>query len=125
MSMHPMTSEVRDYVTANDHLQYSNLADGLVAIEVTHSNLPSKMLDIRFDLHSTIEDVKERLRKHIGTPVDYQRLLLRINGEVVCELADNSRMVTFCTAFSPTYCIHLKHNSSLSVVGILLGSIRE
>ena len=30
---------VRDYITAQDHLQYSQLPDGVVAILLTHSNL--------------------------------------------------------------------------------------
>ena len=35
-------------------LQYSQLPDGIVAILMTHSNLPAKHLDIRLDLHSTV-----------------------------------------------------------------------
>lgn len=30
---------VKDYVTANDHLQYTWLAEGTVQVNVTHSNL--------------------------------------------------------------------------------------
>ena len=45
---------VRDYVTAHDHLQYTQLPADVVAVHVTHSNLPSKMLDIRFNLHTKV-----------------------------------------------------------------------
>jgi hypothetical protein len=45
---------VRDYVTALDHLQYQNLAEGVVSVHITHINLPSKYLDLRFDLHMTV-----------------------------------------------------------------------
>ena len=104
--MHPMTKEIRDYVTANDHMQYANLPAGVVAVEVTHSNLPSKFLDLRFDLHSTIESVKERLRQHFGTPVEHQRLILKISGEFICELDDNSRKLGYYSVESG-YEIHV------------------
>ena len=45
---------VRDYVTAADHLQYSQLPEDMVAVLVTHSNLSAKHLDIRFNLHTTV-----------------------------------------------------------------------
>ena len=45
---------VRDYVTAQDHLQYVNLPDDIVAILITHSNLTAKHLDIRLNLHLTV-----------------------------------------------------------------------
>ena len=38
---------IRDYVTAQDHLQYQQLAEGVVAILLTHSNLEAKHLDVR------------------------------------------------------------------------------
>lgn len=46
---------VRDYVTGADHLQYSLLPEDVVAIEVSHSNLHAKHLDIRLNLHSTVK----------------------------------------------------------------------
>ena len=55
---------VKNYITAKDDEHYALLPEDTVAIIVTHSNLPSKFLDLRFDLHTTIEGVKERFRKH-------------------------------------------------------------
>lgn len=86
---------LRDYITANDHLQYTQLPDGVVAVLLTHSNLDAKHLDIRLDLHNKIEDVKEKLRTHIGTPVLHQRLILRNQGRDICEMGDNSKMLGF------------------------------
>ncbi len=66
---------IRDYVTAMDHvrktrnvsalcseingsqiiqLQYTTLPEGVVAILMTHSNLPTKHVDIRLSLHNTV-----------------------------------------------------------------------
>ena len=47
---------VRDYVTANDYQQYSQLPEDVVAVLITHSNLTAKHLDIRFNLHTTVRN---------------------------------------------------------------------
>lgn len=91
---------VRDYITAQDHLQYSQLPEGTVAILLTHSNLSAEHLDIRLDLHLTISDVKEKFRKHIGTHVDHQRLLLKDQGRLICEMLDNNKMLGFYSVTS-------------------------
>ena len=91
---------VRDYVTAADHLQYSQLPDGIVAILLTHSNLAAKHLDIRLDLHTTIGAVKDKFRTHIGTHAEHQRLLLKDQGRLICEMSDNSRMLGFYSVTS-------------------------
>ena len=45
---------VRDYITALDHLQYTQLPEDVVAILLTHSNLPAKHVDIRLKKHMTV-----------------------------------------------------------------------
>lgn len=45
---------VRDYITAQDHLQYTQLPADVVAILLTHSNLPAKHVDIRLKKHMTV-----------------------------------------------------------------------
>ena len=37
---------VRDYITANDHLQYTQLPEGVVQILLTHSNINQNYLDV-------------------------------------------------------------------------------
>ena len=91
---------VRDYVTGQDHMQYSQLPDGVVAICLTHSNLSAKHLDIRLDLHMTIADAKEKFRTHIGTPAEHQRLHLLDQGRMICEMSDNNRMLGFYSVAS-------------------------
>ena len=91
---------VRDYITAQDHLQYSQLPDGVVAILLTHSNLTAEHLDIRLDLHLTIMEVKEKFRTHIGTHIDHQRLILKDQGRLICEMPDNNKMLGFYSVTS-------------------------
>lgn len=44
---------IRDYITAQDHLQYTQLPEGVVAVLVTHSNLTAKHIDVNIMLTST------------------------------------------------------------------------
>ena len=42
-----------------------------------------------------IADVKARLKLHVGTPVEHQRLVHKINGTMVRELSDDTKMLGF------------------------------
>lgn len=81
-------------------MQYSTLPEGVVCVVMTHSNLPSEHPDIRLELHMTILEVKEKFRFHIGTPIDYQRLILKDHGHVIGELSDNSKKLGFYSVVS-------------------------
>ena len=50
----PDMASLRAYVTAADDRHYATVPEGTVALQVTHSNLRAKMLDIRLDMHSTV-----------------------------------------------------------------------
>lgn len=71
---------MRSYVTATDHLQFSWLADGMVQIDVTHSNLKQYCMEMRLDLHTKICDVKRKLYTHSGTSLPYMTLQLKESG---------------------------------------------
>ena len=91
---------IQDWVTARDHEQWSLLPDGMVAVNVSHSNLSQKMLELRFDLHQTIGEVKARLHLHHGTPAASQRLVLRDGGVDICQLDDDAKMLGFYNVVS-------------------------
>jgi tubulin-folding cofactor B len=44
--------------------------------------------------------VKERLHKHVGTPAEHQRLILKRSGSPIAELSDNTRMLGFYSPLS-------------------------
>jgi hypothetical protein len=50
------------------------------------------MIEIRFDKHMTIEDVKFKLHKHTGTPSHSQKLVLKDGGQV-----QNYTLVFICS----------------------------
>jgi len=63
-----------------------------VCLHVSHSNLNRRMIEIRFDKHMTIEDVKFKLHKHTGTPSHSQKLVLKDGGQV-----QNYTLVFICS----------------------------
>eukprot|EP00850_Spirogloea_muscicola_P025745 SM004144S15586 [mRNA] locus=s4144:154:952:- [translate_table: standard] len=77
---------LRAYVSAPSG---QNRAAGTVLLRVSHSNLQQRFMEIRFDLHSSIESVKERLQRQTGTPVDAMTLQLFDAGDalVAADLA--------------------------------------
>ncbi len=44
--------------------------------------------------------MKEKFRKHIGTHVEHQRLVLKKNGQPICEMSDNRRKLGFYSVVS-------------------------
>jgi len=70
------------YVTAADATQYDGLAADTVLLDLTHSNLKQRHAEIRFDLHDTIADLRQRIHQKTGTPPQHQRLLF-LRGNTV------------------------------------------
>ncbi len=94
---------VRSYVTAQDHLQYTQLADGTVQVNVTHSNLKQYVMELRLDLHMTIRRVKEKLYTHNGSTIDKMELHLKDkDGRLVCQRPAPPSPPTGDTAYAPT-----------------------
>lgn len=44
--------------------------------------------------------VKEKFRKHIGTPIEHQKLILKEHGHQICEMWDNSKMLGYYSVVS-------------------------
>ncbi|BBN14432.1 tubulin-specific chaperone B [Marchantia polymorpha subsp. ruderalis] len=84
-----------------------NQAEDTVLLHVSHSNLRSKFAELRFDLHTTIGNVKEKLRSHTGSAVESMHLQLYDDGGAkLCDLAEDHRPLGF---YSPLdgYRIHI------------------
>jgi len=92
---HQDAQYLRDYLTAGDATRYDLLPEGVVCLNVTHSNLKAYIADIRIDLHTTIENVKHKLYTHIGTKPHYQRLSLYDGDRYLYPLDDNSKMLGY------------------------------
>lgn len=108
-------AQVKAYITAADHLQYTQLADGLVQVNVTHSNLKQFVQELRLDLHSPVGSIKERLYTFNGSNIGLMELHLRDeSGNFVCVLNDDSRPLGYYGVRNGME-IHVKDNDPFSL----------
>ena len=77
---------VRAYVTANDETQYANVHKSTVILDLTHSNLVQRHIEIRFDLHDTLETLRRRIHQKTGTSPAFQHLQVKSAGNVLAEI---------------------------------------
>lgn len=88
--------QVKAYVKASDHLQFSWLAQGMVQLNVSHSNLRQFVQELRLDLHTTIAEVKRKLYTHNGSSIGHMELQLKDGGgNLLCRMLDDDRMLGF------------------------------
>jgi tubulin-folding cofactor B len=87
---------LQSYVTAADGSQYASLAVDTVLIDLTHSNLTQRHIEQRFDKHTTLQQLRERIHLKTGTPPGDQRLIIRDGyGTTVADVPsfqDDDRM---------------------------------
>ena len=86
---------LKTFCKMGDDYHYGRLAEDTIMVTCTHSNLNQKHVDLRFDLHTTVWEVKTRLAKHNGTPAADQKLYVKDGDMIVGELADDTRMLGF------------------------------
>ena len=84
-----------NFITERDAERYDTMAQGTVMVTCSHSNLKQKHVDLRWDMHTSILDVKIRLTKHCGTPASDMRLILRDDGRDICSMDDDDRPIGF------------------------------
>lgn len=80
---------LRGYITARDDKPY-DLAETTVLLDLTHSNLKQRHIEIRFDRHDTVEQLKLRIHQKTGTPPHFQHLQFKVCGEVLQELNNDA-----------------------------------
>lgn len=86
---------LRQYITAAG-TGIASLAAGTVSIDVTHSNLLQRHIELRFDKHEKISELKHRIYRQTGTPPDYQKLVIKQGGAVVGHIgADDNLMIGY------------------------------
>jgi tubulin-folding cofactor B len=93
-------AELRSYVTAKDGSQFSNLAQGTVQLNVTHSHLVQQWPELRVDLSTSILALKERLYRHGGTLPEFQQLELIDAGNRRVPLSSDEKPLGFYGARS-------------------------
>jgi len=65
---------LQNYVTAHDSVQYADLHPDTLILDVTHSNLKQKHIEIRFDKHTTVQSLRDKIYQQTGTKPHFQHL---------------------------------------------------
>jgi len=79
----------QQYVTAGDATQYSNLHEDTLMLDLTHSNLIQRHIEIRFDKHTTVSTLRDKIHQQTGTPPHFQHLQLISGGQIFAQIPPN------------------------------------
>ena len=52
---------LESYVKARDGTQFADLHEDTLILDITHSNLKQRHIEIRFDKHATISSVRDKV----------------------------------------------------------------
>ena len=80
---------LQSYVTAADSTAYSQLGATTLLLNLTHSNLKQKHIEIRFDKHTTVSTLRQRIHQKTGTPPCFQHLQILSNSnfsQIITEI---------------------------------------
>lgn len=53
---------LKDWVTAADSQQFSRLPEGVVSVNISHSNITARMIELKFELSQTVRATQSPLR---------------------------------------------------------------
>jgi len=110
---------VQSYITAKDATQFSDVAESTLVLDVTHSNLKQRHIEIRFDKHTTISSLRDKIYQTTGTAPHHQHLQI-IQSTTAPPLFDippeaqNGRMLGYysITHGTTVHCIDTDPNSA-------------
>lgn len=77
---------LRSFITAKDATQYQDVHPSTVLLDLTHSNLLQRHIEIRFDKHDTLERLRQRIHLKTGTSPAFQHLQIKSAGEILQEI---------------------------------------
>jgi tubulin-folding cofactor B len=77
---------LRHYITSKDSNPYDGMHVSTVLLDLTHSNLLQKHIEIRFDKHDTLDRLQERIHQKTGTPPHFQHLQFKSAGQIWMEV---------------------------------------
>lgn len=85
-STNPDLIALRNWVTASDYKPESS--SQVIKLDLTHSNLSQQHLEIRFDIGSTVGDLRRRFYQTTGTPPGDQRLQVFAGDDLLHDVTD-------------------------------------
>jgi len=89
---------LQNYVVEKDSTHYDNVSVNTIILDITHSNLKQRHIELRFDLHDTIDTLRDRIYRQTGTFQRYQHLSFLDCGLKVLDVPpnqDSTRMLGY------------------------------
>ena len=77
---------VRSYVTSRDETNYEDVSADTVIIDVTHSNLQQKHIEIRFSKSDMLHTLRTKIYRQTGTSPSHQHIQVYYYNDIVCEI---------------------------------------
>lgn len=77
---------LKRYITAHDGDPRQGLGATTLLIDLTHSNLTQRHIEVRFDKHQTLKDIKLKIHQKTGTPPHFQTLQVKCSGQICWEI---------------------------------------
>jgi tubulin-specific chaperone B len=80
---------VRAYVTCRDERMYEDVSQNTVIIDVTHSNLRQKHIEIRLSKSDLLDELRTKIYRQTGTSLSHQHLHVYTDASrenLVCEI---------------------------------------
>jgi tubulin-folding cofactor B len=79
-------AQLKAYVTAGDAQAYADCHENTVVLDLTHSNLIQQHIEIRFDKHQTVDDLRHKIYQKTGTPHHFQHLQVYNGSQLRAEI---------------------------------------
>merc|ERR1719464_1030489 len=89
---------LKNYVTGKDSTQFDGVSANSIILDITHSNLKQRHIELRFDLHDTIDNLRDRIYRKSGTYPRYQHLSFLDYGMKILDVPpnqENTRMLGY------------------------------
>ena len=77
---------VRSYVTGRDETNYDDVSADTVIVDVTHSNLQQKHIEIRFSKSDLLHTLRTKIYRQTGTSPNHQHIQVFYNNDIVGEI---------------------------------------
>lgn len=105
---------LKNYVTSGS--EYRDVHQDTLILDLSHSNLKQRHIEIRFDKHTTISSLRDKIYQKTGTWPQFQHLQFKSGEDILWEIPpehDSDRMLGYyslCHGMS-CHCIDLDPHS--------------
>lgn len=78
---------LKSFITSKDANPYEGMLASTLLLDLTHSNLQQRHIEIRFDRHDTLSRLQQRIHQKTGTAPHFQQLQFKGAGGIWMELS--------------------------------------